>query len=35
MDIVVDFPAPLCPSKTVIWSSYIFKDKLLTATFFP
>ena len=35
MDIRVVFPAPLCPSRTVIWPSYMFSDTPLTATFFP
>lgn len=32
MDRVVDFPAPLCPRRTVICPSYKFKDKSFTAT---
>ena len=35
MDIRVVLPAPLCPSKAVIWPSYMFSDTPLTATFFP
>lgn len=35
MDIVVVLPAPLCPSNTVIWPLYIFKNILFTATFCP
>ena len=35
MDIRVVFPAPLCPSRAVIWPSYMFSDTPLTATFFP
>ena len=35
MDIRVVLPAPLCPSRAVIWPSYMFSDTPLTATFFP
>ena len=35
MDIRVVFPAPLWPSRAVIWPSYMFSDTPLTATFFP
>ena len=35
MDIRVVFPAPFCPSRAVIWPSYMFSDTPLTATFFP
>lgn len=31
MDRVVDFPAPLCPRRTVICPSYKFKDKSFKA----
>lgn len=33
MDIVVVFPAPLCPKSAVTWFSYIFKFIEFTATF--
>ena len=35
IEMVVDLPAPLCPNKAVIWSSYMFKCKFFTAVFFP
>lgn len=35
MEIVVVFPAPLCPSKTNIWSLYIVIERSLTACVSP
>ena len=35
IDIVVVFPAPLCPSRAVIWPLKMFSDSSSTATLEP
>ena len=35
IDIVVVFPAPLCPRRAVIWPLKMFSERSSTATFEP